>query len=149
MKFIQLFVLSMVCILLGNSQQAYSEGAVSLPFRFSISSLARETPGINLQAQPGDGKMRSIVFKEQKYCRAELKNFEFDAHFSIVSASVYFSGANFKEVEKGYITSSSLQPVKDKMTRCQPGTIVVFDDVKVVGPDKIIRTIEGLSLLLY
>ena len=149
MKYILVFSLLSICRLQVNSQFAFIEKTATIPHHFSYTERNPEVANINFQDQPGDGKMRSIVFKNQKYCRAELKDFEFNAHFSIVSANVYFSGTNFKNVERGAITSSSLKPIGDLMTRCAPGTIVVFDDVKVIGPDKQIRTIPGLSLLLF
>ena len=98
--------------------------------------------------EPGNEKMLATVFKAQDFCRAELKDFEFDIHYSVVSATVYFSGGNFRGVEKGTITSNSLKPIKSIMDRCVPGTMVIFDDVKVVGPDKLVRPIAGLSLVL-
>lgn len=104
---------------------------------------------LNLFSQePGSEKMLATVFKAQDFCRAELKDFEFDIHYSVVSATVYFSGGNFRGVEKGTITSNSLKPIKSIMERCVPGTMVIFDDVKVVGPDKLVRPIAGLSLVL-
>lgn len=107
-------------------------------------------PGLNLQQEENSsGKMSSAVFKNQDYCRAELKNFEFDVTFSVVGATVYFSGANFSGTEKGAIRSNNLQPIKDLMKRCGPGSIVIFDDVKVVGPDKKIRTIPGAVYNLF
>ncbi len=93
--------------------------------------------------------MRSIVFKSQDYCRVELKDFDFDVKFSVVSATVYFTGANFKGIEKGFITSNSLRPVRSLMDRCQPGSIVIFDDVKVKGPGDEIRPIDGVTYKLY
>lgn len=75
----------------------------------------KDASEITFQEKPGQGRIASIVFKNQDYCRAELKDFEFDAHFSIVSATVYFSGANFKTLEKGFITSNSLKPIKNLM----------------------------------
>ncbi len=105
--------------------------------------------GVPLQVGNEFGRMRSVEFKNQEYCRVELKDFEFDARFSVVSATVYFSGANFKAVEKGVITSNSLKPVKSFMDRCIPGTIVVFDYVKVKGPDNLVRIIPGVSLQLF
>lgn len=108
-------------------------------------NVPNETP----QQEPSSTRMRAGVFKAQDYCRAELKDFEFDARFDIVSAVVYFTGANFKSIERGTITSSSLKPVKDQMNRCVPGSVVIFDEVKVVGPDKAIRTIPGASIILY
>lgn len=113
-------------------------------------AVAGKTITLNAQGQQEPGKMRSIVFKSQDYCRAEMPpDFEFDVQFKVVSATVYFSGANFPNVEKGTISSNQLKPIKPLMERCIPGTMVVFDDVKVIGPDKKIRTIPGLSLLLY
>ena len=103
----------------------------------------------NLQPEPAYGRMSAIEFKSQDYCRAELKDFEFDARFIVISATVYFSGANFRDVEKGIITSNSLKPINSLKMRCIPGSIVVFDDIKVKGPDNIIRTIPGVSYMLY
>ena len=149
MKQLLLLAVSSLFILSVNSQfDHFGKTATLFPYTSGIIGNAESTT-IILQSQPGDGKMRAIVFKNQEYCRAELKDFEFDARFDIVSATVYFSGTNFKNVETGFITSSSLKPIKDKMQRCDPGTVVVFDNVKVIGPDKKLRTIDGLSLLLW
>lgn len=104
-----------------------------------------------LNSQPDDswGRMSATIFKNQEYCRVELKDFEFDVKFSVVSATVYFSGANFRGVEKGVINSSSLKPLSALMSRCIPGSMVVFDDVKVKGPDNEIRTIPGVAYRLF
>ena len=106
---------------------------------------------LQLGMQPGASstRMAAIVFKSQDYCRAELPDFEFDIHYSVVSATVYFSGTNFKGVEKGKITSNSLKPLRQLMDRCSAGTLVVFDEVKVKGPDNEIRAIDGLTLQLF
>ena len=93
--------------------------------------------------------MSATIFKNQEYCRVELKDFEFDVKFSVVSATVYFSGANFRGVEKGVINSSSLKPLSALMSRCIPGSMVVFDDVKVKGPDNEIRSIPGVAYRLF
>jgi gliding motility-associated protein GldM len=98
----------------------------------------------------GDGKIRmtSVAFKGQDYCRAELENFDFDTKYSIVSATVYFFGANFSSVQAASITSNSLAPIKALMARCGPGSVISFDNVKVTGPDGA-RTIDGKSIALY
>ena len=75
--------------------------------------------------------------------------FDFDAHFTVLSATMYFSGANFNGVEKGSITSASLKPVSSLMKRCIPGSIVTFDDVKVKGPDGSERIIQGPGFILF
>jgi hypothetical protein len=101
------------------------------------------------QQQPSSSRMATVIFKNQDYCRVELEDFEFDYKFTVVSADVYFSGKNFEPVTKANITSNSLKPLKSIMSRCTAGTVVTFDNVKVKGPDNSIRTIDGLSLLLY
>ena len=109
-----------------------------------------KTEGFNIFSQePGNEKMMATIFRAQDFCRAELKDFEFDVHYSVVSATVYFSGTNFRGVEKGRINSNSLKPIRSLMDRCQPGSMVIFDEVKVMGPDKQVRPIAGLSLVLH
>ena len=98
----------------------------------------------------GDGKVRmpTVSFKGQQYCRAELENFDFDTKYSVVSATVYFSGANFPNVQTSSLSGNSLAPLAAFIQRCGPGSVVTFDNVKVTGPDGQ-RVIEGKSIALY
>ncbi len=109
----------------------------------------KENNTLNFQHGAGFTKMSAVEFKNQDYCRAELENFEFDAHYTVVSATVYFSGANFRNTEKGFIISSNLKPIKQFMSRCIPGSMVLFDEIKVKGPDNKITSIQGLQLSLF
>ncbi len=95
------------------------------------------------------GRMQSVVFKNQQFCRADLENFDFDARFSVVSATVYFSGANFSSVQTATITGGSLAGLAGQMSRCIPGTSITFDNVKVQGPDGAVRPIPGPGFILY
>lgn len=101
------------------------------------------------QPEPCYTRISATIFKNQEYCRAEVPDFDFDTHFTILSPTLYFSGANFNGVENGSITSPSLKPVASLMKRCIPGSIVIFDDVKVKGPDNEIRTITGPAYKLF
>jgi len=124
--------------------------ATAAPTTSTAAVVSNEKAAVlDLQQAGGYGRMACIAFKGQDYCRAELKDFDFDFKYSVVSATVYFSGGNFKDVKKGYLTSNSLKPIKGLMDQCVPGTNVVFDDVKVKGQDNEIRTIDGISLTLY
>ena len=96
----------------------------------------------------GKVRMTSVEFKNQQFCRAELENFDFDLKFNIVSATVYFSGANFPNVVTSAITGNSLAGLSAFMQRCGPGSVVTFDNVKVSGPDGV-RGIDGKSIALY
>ena len=97
----------------------------------------------------GGGRIQSVVFKNQNFARADLENFDFDAHFNIVSATLYFSGANFPSVQSAEIHGGNLDPVKSFLQRSIPGTSVTFDNVKVQGPDGIVRSIPGPGFILY
>src|SRR6202012_184364 len=49
----------------------------------------------------GSGKVRmpSVEFKSQQFCRADMgADFIYNVHYDVVSATVYFSGANFGNV---------------------------------------------------
>ena len=98
----------------------------------------------------GSGKVRmpSVEFKSQQFCRAELENFDFDLRFNIVSATVYFSGANFPNVATASIQGNQLGSLGAFISRCGPGSVITFDNVKVQGPDGV-RPIEGKSIALY
>ncbi len=139
MNLIAYSVLASVCLLSSNG---LNDPASKIDHASAVNKCS-------LAAQPGEHKMTAIEFKSQDYCRLEVPDFNFDAKFTLVSATVYFSGANFKGVETGYITSSSLKPVAALKARCIPGSIVVFDEVKVIGPDKELRVIPGKSFVLF
>ena len=95
------------------------------------------------------GRIQSVVFKNQQFCRADLENFDFDARFNVVSATVYFSGANFPSVQQATINGGSLSGLSGALSKCIPGTSVTFDNVKVQGPDGTVRTIPGPGFILY
>jgi gliding motility-associated protein GldM len=95
------------------------------------------------------GRVQSVVFKNQQFCRADLENFDFDARFNVVSATVYFSGANFPNVKEANLTGGNLASISGDLARCIPGTSVTFDNVKVQGPDGTVRTIPGPGFILY
>ncbi|MFZ4057858.1 MAG: gliding motility protein GldM [Ferruginibacter sp.] len=93
------------------------------------------------------GSIPSAVFKSQQYCRAELENFDFDARFSVVGGTVYFTGAGFTPLQVATLTGNNLGALP-QLAKCQPGTTVIFDNVKVQGPDGSVRTIQAPGFLL-
>ncbi|HUS03294.1 MAG TPA: gliding motility protein GldM [Chitinophagaceae bacterium] len=95
------------------------------------------------------GRVQSVMFKNQQFCRADLENFDFDARFSVISATVYFNGANFPNVQVATISGGSLAGLSSLLTKCIPGTGVTFDNVKVQGPDGTVRVIQGPGFILY
>ena len=107
MKLLLLPVLSGICFLPLTDQLASVEKPMIPVTNTTVCTASvnedNDPSIINFQNEPIYGKMSSIKFKSQDYCRAELEHFDFDVKFYVVSATVYFSGANFKGVEKGEI----------------------------------------------
>jgi hypothetical protein len=101
------------------------------------------------QQPASDIRMSATAFKAQEYCRVELKDFIYDVQFKLVSATVYFANGPFKNTETREIKGFSLKPIKDLMDRCTPGTVVTFDNVKVIGPDNMVRVIDGKTIVLF
>jgi gliding motility-associated protein GldM len=98
----------------------------------------------------GTGKARvpAVEFKNQQFCRADLEAFDFDLRFSVISATVYFSGANFPNTTPATLNGNSLSSISALMGRCGPGSSVTFVNIKVQGPDGV-RSIDERSITLY
>lgn len=97
----------------------------------------------------GGGKMLSNIFRGQQFVRAELENFDFDARFSVTGATIYFNNPGDRNVKQITINSGSLAPAAEYMKTLAPGSSVIFDNIRVVGPDGVTRTIQnppGFSL---
>ena len=109
----------------------------------------KEIPNPVFKVGPGGTRMTAGSFKNQQYCRAELENFDFQANFSVISATVYFSGANFSNVQTAQLTGNNLSPLSTFIQKAGPGTSITFDNVKVQGPDGKQRTIQGVGIVLY
>ncbi len=128
----------------GTASITVTADGKSSPFSFRIKRI----PDPVFKVGDGKPRMASVAFKGQQFCRAELEYFDFDLKYSVTSATVYFSGANFPNVATSAINSNSLAPIQALMQRCGPGSVITFDNIKVTGPDGS-RTIDGKSIALY
>lgn len=110
----------------------------------------KQVPDPILMVGPSDGgRVQSVMFKNQQFARAELKDFDFDYHYNIVSATVYFSGANFPNIQQANISSGNLSALQAQLARCIPGTTVTFDNVRVQGPGGPVKSIPAVGFVLY
>lgn len=115
----------------------------------NVSIRVKQVPPPILMVGPSDGgQIKSVTFKNQRFARAQLNNFDFDYHYSIVSAKVYFTGANFSNLQQGEIRSGDLGPIEQFLKKCIPGTTVTFDNVKVQGPGGPVIPIPGAGFIL-
>jgi hypothetical protein len=97
MKHLLLLPLLSVIILQGNSPFRYDAKKINSPILVPSFADRNETTGLNLQPEPGTEKRLASDFKKQEYCYAELKDFEWDVHYNIISATVYFQAQILEE----------------------------------------------------
>jgi hypothetical protein len=80
------------------------------------------------------GPISSALFKAQAGVIAKLES-EFDAQFKVISYKVGAIGGPFPYYEQQPNTGGTWNGgAKKLIERAQPGTIIFFDDIKVVGP---------------
>ena len=87
--------------------------------------------------KPG-GPIPANVFRVQKGVAVELKDFVFEGvKYDVVSYTVAFtgkgfeeSGLQFAEVQGAYFNAEALAYIK----KCQAGSTVIIDEIKVNGP---------------
>ncbi len=131
---------------IGAASITVSADGKSSKFDFRIKRIPDP---IIMVGQSGGGTMQAVAFRNQPFVRADLKNFDFAASFSVTSATIYFNNPGDRNVKKITINSGSLAPAADYMKTLVPGSTVIFDNIHVVGPDKVSRTIQnppGFSL---
>jgi gliding motility-associated protein GldM len=84
------------------------------------------------------GGIAANVFRVQRGVAAELRDFVFEGvRYDVISYTIYFTGKGFEEnigfadcTAGSYFTPEAVALIK----RCQPGTTVVIDEIKVKGP---------------
>ena len=69
--------------------------------------------------------------------------------YEFVSAQVYFSGVGFPNVVTAFLNSTSLSSLRNFIDRCEAGTAITFDNIKVKDKEGSVRTIDGISYAPY
>ena len=150
MKLLFLLASSAISIFPLNSATVRAERATSAKSVAGVSAPAMNNSNtLSFRERAGLSKLPVATFKDLRSCSADAADFRLEPNSSIVSATVYFYGKGFHGVAKGVLTGSSLQPIAELMKRCKAGTIVAFNEIKVLGPDKQIHSIDDAGYLLY
>ena len=92
------------------------------------------------------GPIAANQFRVQKGVAAVLKDFIFEGvKYQVVSFTLACTGKGFEEsglvyaeVPGAYFNDEALGYIK----RCQAGSTVIIDDIKVIGPDGVTRTLD-------
>lgn len=94
------------------------------------------------------GPVAANVFKAQRGLQAELKDFVFEGvTYTVASFTIVATGVGFEEVgfQNASSTSNSMMvpDVQNLLKKCVAGTTVIIDDIKVIGPGGVRKSIEG------
>ncbi len=131
---------------IGNASITVTADGKPSTFNFRIKRIP--DPIIKVGPSSG-GRMQAVVFRSQQFVRADLENFDFEAKFNVTGGTVYFMNPGDRNVKQISLTSGSLGGAGDYMKTLVPGSTVIFDNIRVVGPDGQPRTIQnppGFSL---
>ena len=112
------------------------------PSKFDFRIKRIPDPIIKVGPSSG-GRMQAVVFRSQQFVRADLENFDFEAKFQVTGGTIYFSNPGDRSVKQVNLTSGSLGAADAYMKTLVPGSTVIFDNIRVVGPDGQPRTIQN------
>ena len=99
-----------------------------------------------------EGSISLNDFKSQQGVRAELENFTFEGvRFTIQSYTVIGIGKGFEDNKTvaqntGAVFQSGARSIID---RCTNGSVIIIDDINVVGPDGQARLLPPIVFMLY
>jgi gliding motility-associated protein GldM len=121
----------------------------SSSFTFRVKNVPDPTPMVG---QSSGGRMPANVFKAQQGVRADLKDFVFEGvTFTVTGYTLYCVGAGFQDapgVLPG-INTNSFAPAQSLIQKCRPGTTVVVDEIRAVGPGGTSRKLPPMVFNLY
>lgn len=108
-------------------------------------------PEPQVGGKPG-GLMAASVFRVQTGVAAELKNFEFDARYKVLSYSITVTKRRDPDLKGPYVVNgayfASNPTVKTIFEQLKPGDRIYVDDIKVLGPDNRQRTLPTIAFNL-
>ena len=67
--------------------------------------------------------------------------------YELISGTVYFSGTNFPNVVTESIETNSLEKLQSHIQRCGPGSVISFENIKVLKEGKV-KTLAGGSFIV-
>ncbi|HLP52542.1 MAG TPA: GldM family protein [Chitinophagales bacterium] len=104
-------------------------------------------PQISLNGKLRGGYVQSGTLATMSGIVPLVMDFDFPARFTVTSFSLAVNSAGKLEVLKAQ--GPLITPeMKALISRTKPGDIVVFDDVRVVGPDNQPRIIDNMSFII-
>jgi len=108
--------------------------------------VKRIPPPVAEFAGKGGGSVGTANLKAQDRLFAVLKNFDFDAKFSITRFTMLIIKPRQEAIIKTGTSGVLSADIKAALATITPGTTVVFNSIYTVGPDGVQQEIPGIAL---
>ncbi|HSC53799.1 MAG TPA: GldM family protein [Phnomibacter sp.] len=115
-------------------------------FSFPIRCKALPDPVPLVGSQSG-GKTSSASFKQMGGLRAQLKDSEFDAKFTVISYTLAGNGAGFSQYTPVQINGGPWGS-NAVISQAKPGSTIFIDDIIVKGPEGRTRKLPSIAFQL-
>jgi hypothetical protein len=99
------------------------------------------------------GGMPANIFRAQLGISAVLDNFDFDARFQVISFDFTFNAKKGDLIGPLHANGALFDKLpaegyRYQSTQAKPGDRVYIENIKAIGPDKTVRTLGSINLLL-
>ena len=118
------------------------------PFKFKVKRVPNPTAMIGISE---GGREPANKIKAQQGVRAELKDFVFEGvEFNVVSFTLIANGGSFTNLQFAPNTGAAFNAdCKRILDKCSPGTSLIIDEIKAVGPGGDTRKLPPIVFNLY
>jgi hypothetical protein len=97
--------------------------------------------------QRESGDVPAGEFKSQAGVRAFIPDFFYETQFNVISFRMIGDGSGFDEgIIEVNNTGAAWNEARTIINRCRPGSYILIDEIRAIGPD---RRTRKLSPLIY
>ncbi|HVZ57455.1 MAG TPA: gliding motility protein GldM [Chitinophagaceae bacterium] len=112
------------------------------PVKFRVRSIPDPNPMVG-QYESGD--VPASYFKSQAGVRALVKNFFYETQFNVTGFRITGDGEGFADgIEEKINTGAAWKEAQSVINKCRPGSYIVIDNIRAVGPDGRSRKLSPL-----
>jgi len=128
----------------GKATITISDGKQNTPLEYRVKTVP--SPITTIGGTIRGGKVPKGTLSVQQGLIALLENFDFDARFEVASFDFTYVPKN-GDPQEGKCTGPKFSDQWTRAVRdCKPNDVFLIENVKVIGPDKTQRKIQGISV---
>lgn len=126
------------------------DGGKSLPFAVRVKYIPDPIPTLGGdEILTSNGKGQKGTIKAKGGIIPLLKDFDFDAKFTVISYDFYLTSGGELFPARANAGPAYSSTVTSLIDRAKPNDLIVFDNIQVKGPDGKNRKIPSMSFLIF